>query len=171
MSIWPIFITGVVGVAGIAGTIFAARMSVRSQTANLLISINEERRKALRTEKRQVYADFLSCIHDVVNTVMVAYYSGDLQNLMDEILRVGNKINIRLGELELIGGEEVLSQARAFANYVGDPFVNLILAIKQGDKKITEIKPASVVMDEMQAQLLKAMRADLGGEIQDSITE
>lgn len=86
MSIWPTFITGVVGIAGILGTIVAARMSARSQTANLLLSINEERRRAQRTEKRQVYAEFLTSIHDVVNKLMVAYYSGDLQNLMDTIL-------------------------------------------------------------------------------------
>ena len=46
-------ITGLVGVAGIAGTLPAARMIARSQTADLMLSIGEEKRSAQLAHKRQ----------------------------------------------------------------------------------------------------------------------
>jgi hypothetical protein len=169
MSLWPIFITGVVGVAGILGTIFVARMTTRNQTANLMLSINEERRRAQRTEKRQVYAEYLASVQGVVDSTMVAYHHKDLQNVMDAILQevrpARSNVNTRLGELELIAGEEVTSQAQAFTDYACTSFSTVVLGIKQGDLTIAELKTADEVMEEMKAQLLKAMRADLSAEI------
>src|SRR5580698_1884978 len=64
MSIWPTVITGVVGVAGIVGTVLAARIAASSQTANLLLSMNEERSRARLVDKRQVYANFVTAAHE-----------------------------------------------------------------------------------------------------------
>ncbi len=50
MTLSPTVITGLVGVAGIAATLLAARMTARSQTADLMLSIGEEKKSAsLRT--------------------------------------------------------------------------------------------------------------------------
>lgn len=169
MSLWPTFITGVVGVAGILGTIVAARMTTKSQTANLLLSFNEERRRAQRTEKRQVYAEFLASIHEVVDTTTASHFTGDMQKVLDailhEVLPVRSQVYTRLGTLELIARDEVTSQARAIADYVCGSYGDLTLKIKKGTRKLEELETADKLIDEMEAQLLKAMRADLGGEI------
>lgn len=44
MTLWPSVITRLVGVAGIAGALLAARMTARSQTADLMLSIGEEKK-------------------------------------------------------------------------------------------------------------------------------
>ena len=44
MTLWPSVITRLVGAAGIAGALLAARMTARSQTADLMLSIGEEKK-------------------------------------------------------------------------------------------------------------------------------
>ncbi len=65
MTLWLTLITGLVGVAGIAGTILSARLTSRSQTANLMLSISEERKRARVTDRRQVYASFMAILNKV----------------------------------------------------------------------------------------------------------
>ena len=45
MTLWPTLITGLIGVAGIGGSILSARITTRSQTANLMLSISEEKER------------------------------------------------------------------------------------------------------------------------------
>jgi hypothetical protein len=47
---WDTFITGVVGVAGIGGTILAALISSKAQAANLKLSIGAENERARLNE-------------------------------------------------------------------------------------------------------------------------
>lgn len=54
MSDWPTFVTGVVGLAGIGGTILGVRMTIRAETA-----------RAERAEKRRIYATFHSSVETV----------------------------------------------------------------------------------------------------------
>jgi hypothetical protein len=56
---WGTVITGVVGLAGIGGTLLAARMTGKSDAENLRTSISAEDRRARRTEKREIFARFL----------------------------------------------------------------------------------------------------------------
>lgn len=58
--IMPTAITGVVGLAGIGGTLLSARMTGKSDAANLQVSISAEDRRARCTEKREVFARFLT---------------------------------------------------------------------------------------------------------------
>jgi hypothetical protein len=62
------------GRAGIAGTILSARLSARSQTANLMLSISEERERARVADRRQVYASFMAILNEVAIGAAAAYY-------------------------------------------------------------------------------------------------
>lgn len=53
---WSTFVAGAVGVAGIAGTIIAARLTSKSQSADLLAYIESQTDRAEMTEKRRIYA-------------------------------------------------------------------------------------------------------------------
>lgn len=59
------FVAGVVGIAGIGGTLIGGRMASKSQSADVIRGINAERELALLAEKRRIYAEcdssFLRC--------------------------------------------------------------------------------------------------------------
>ena len=62
-NVLPALITGVVGVAGIGGTVFAARMTSKSQHEDLLTSISAGREDARKADKRRTYANALGAIN------------------------------------------------------------------------------------------------------------
>jgi hypothetical protein len=55
-SVVSIAITGLVGIAGVAGTILAARIASKSATKNLKLSINAENYRVDKADKRRIYA-------------------------------------------------------------------------------------------------------------------
>jgi hypothetical protein len=58
----PAAITGVVGLAGIGGTLLSARMTGKSDAANLRMSVSAEDTRAKLAEKRRIYANCLAAI-------------------------------------------------------------------------------------------------------------
>ena len=166
MTLWPSLITGTVGVAGIAGTILAAQLTARNQTANLAVSINEERNRSRLSDKRQVYANFMTSLHEnLLAWTLASYAETDTGERAVAILgAMPGRVTIynRLSELELIGSEEVISQARALAKFVGDFFNKL--TENADTPQLPVINSFDAQYDQMEKQLYKAMRADLGVE-------
>jgi hypothetical protein len=64
-SIVPAAITGVVGLAGIVGSILSARLTSRSASRNLELSISAEDKRAYTAEKRRIYAAFNAAIENL----------------------------------------------------------------------------------------------------------
>ena len=129
LSIWPTVITGVVGVVGIAGTILAARIAASSQTANLMLSMNEERSRSRFVDKRQVYANFVTATHEA--TLMMTWvHLGRSQGKEDvpisELYKLRAAMYSRLSEVELVGSEQVISRAQALSRFVTHYFGRLI---------------------------------------------
>jgi hypothetical protein len=56
-------ITGAVGIAGVAGTIIAARVAGKSARESAQLSINAQADQARLADKRQVYAQALAALH------------------------------------------------------------------------------------------------------------
>jgi len=60
MSDVSVIVTGIVGVLGIAGTLFATWQTNRSQTANLIRNFEAQRDEARRAGKLALYATYLA---------------------------------------------------------------------------------------------------------------
>jgi hypothetical protein len=169
MSLWPTVITGAVGVAGIIGTILVARMTARSQTANLMLSLNEQRERARLVDKRQVYANFIAAAHEADLTMMSVSIGRLLEKeqvSIAELYKLRAAMYSRLSEVELVGSEEVISRAQALSRSVTQFFGRLI------EKDLADVaelpkKTGSTVsepLNELEKRLNEAMRADLGVE-------
>lgn len=133
MSIWPTIVTGVVGVVGIIGTILAARITASRQTANLLLSLNEERNRARLIDKRQAYANFITATHEADLMIMwvgLARSQGKKEDVpISELYKLRAAMYSRLSEVELVGSEEVISRAQAMSRYVTLAFDSWIVSI------------------------------------------
>lgn len=104
---WQTLITGAVGVAGIGGTILAARMTSKSQTANLKPGIGAENERARRAEKRLIYARCLASYEAMLTQVLVFRDAGDRAESLDErsateMSAVVSAMNVVVAELMLI---------------------------------------------------------------------
>jgi hypothetical protein len=169
MSIWPTVVTGVVGVAGIIGTILAARMAANSQTANLLLSLNEERSRARLVDKRQVYANFITAAHEADLMITWVYLASSRRKEdvpISELYKLRAVMYSRLSEVELVGSEEVISRAQALSQWVTQSFAKLIepkLVDSDDLPKETRL-PVMEPLSEVEKRLNEAMRADLGVE-------
>ena len=169
MSIWPTVITGVVGVAGIIGTILAARITASRQTANLLFSLTEERNRARLVDKRQVYANFITAAHEadlMIMWVYIARSQGKEDVPISELYKLRAAMYSRLSEVELVGSEEVISRAQAMSRYVTQSSASLINPyLVEVDNLSKEARPpGSDPLQEAEKRLNEAMRADLGVE-------
>ena len=60
MSDVSVIVTGIVGVLGIAGTLFTRWQTNRSQTANLIRNFEAQRDEARRADKLALYATYLA---------------------------------------------------------------------------------------------------------------
>ena len=168
MSMLPTVITGVVGVAGIIGTILAARITAGSQTANLMLSLNDERSRARLVDKRQVYANFIAAAHEahfMMTWVYVEKKRAKEQVPISELYKLRAVMASRLSEIELVGTEEVISSAQALSRYVTQYFASLIEIdlVAFIDPPETRM-PVNVPLEEVEKRLNEAMRVDLGVE-------
>lgn len=57
---WSTIATGAVGIAGIGGSIWSARISRKSATSDLRPTIGAENERVRMSEKRRIYAVYLS---------------------------------------------------------------------------------------------------------------
>lgn len=64
-AIAPAAITGVVGLAGIVGSIMSARQASRSASRDLQLSIKAEDKRASTAERRRIYAAFNAAIESL----------------------------------------------------------------------------------------------------------
>jgi hypothetical protein len=91
MTDLSVIVTGIVGVAGMGSTILASRMTARSQTANLRITLEAETKRITRDERRQVYSRCITALEAM---------SDAASNLRVERFHGGNEPSDKAKELE-----------------------------------------------------------------------
>jgi hypothetical protein len=148
MDWWGSIITGVVGLAGIGGTLLSARITGKSNTEDLRTSISAENTRARRAEKRMIYAKFLAACNEmiVVRARINTYEAGDPKGEVPRGVDEQNALFFAAAmsanaELELVAHAEVRDRARELLDVI--------------------VKGRSMYGD-TRVQAIKAMRADLG---------
>jgi hypothetical protein len=65
-TVTSVAITGAVGIAGVAGTVIAAKIAGKSAMESVKLSISAEDRRARLNDKRRVYAEGMTAFHYAV---------------------------------------------------------------------------------------------------------
>jgi hypothetical protein len=158
-SVVSIAITGLVGIAGVVGTIVAAKIASKSATKDLKLSINAESDRARRAEKRQIYAESLAAFTEV-SWASFEYLQQTikedrdasrvrLKTLLDGILKA-------LGEARLIASPEIVNSLDD-AHRVSYKYISEI--DKGKDDKI--LRAIAIEIGDVRGSMEAAMRADL----------
>jgi hypothetical protein len=105
-------ITGLVGIAGVAGTIIAARIAGNSARESAGLSIAAEERRARLTDKRQVYARFVGDLYTAAALAKDTKFSEDSSSDRADFEAARRDFFIRGNELILIAPLPVADLAR-----------------------------------------------------------
>jgi hypothetical protein len=157
-TVAPTAITGVVGLAGIGGSILSAKLAGRTATANVLLSINAEDVRAKVNEKRRIYATALASFNEMGTAATLArtFYSQDSQDaLLANTTRehaAAAAMWLSVNELRITASpgtvETAEDLARTFAEYVQATYKG-------------ENKPSNMDASKALSSVVRAMRADL----------
>jgi hypothetical protein len=154
-----VIVTGLVGAAGIAGTLFSAKITAKSNMAGLRLSITAEDKRAQLADKRRIYAAFDASIDRLVILYGAIHEDWATASPAErEAMRSGQDAAMTallngLGEIRLIAPEAIGRQADNMAR----------LMTNYGRTVLTD--SGSDVADdafEQRSALYEAMRADLG---------
>jgi hypothetical protein len=146
---WAIVVTGVVGLAGIGGTLLSARMAARSAVENLRTSISAEDARAKVAEKRRIYASCLAALgaHATANAFPLTTVSPEAGiRFQEEIIRTRSTAMNAVFEVQLISPSEVAGLANI-----------TLLALLNADLDTQTPEIAKAI-----GTLMGAMRRDLG---------
>jgi len=146
---WAIVITGIVGLAGIGGTLLAAKMAAKSAAENLRTSISAEDARAKVAEKRRIYASCLAALsaHATANAFPFTTVPPEAGiRFQEEINRTRLTAANAVYEVQLISPSEVAGLANI-----------ALLALLNADAATQE-----PVIGKAIGALMGAMRRDLG---------
>src|SRR5260370_2256504 len=109
---WPTLITGAVGVAGIGGTILAAWMTGKRQTANLELSIGAENERHRLIEKRRIYsacqASFENMLRATIEFKVSNRRADPPSSWVNAPIEEGTVMNVALTQLNLFPPFQIL---------------------------------------------------------------
>lgn len=160
MSLWPQVITGVVGLAGIAGTIVSARLAAKVATKNLVLSVAAEDRRAHKAEKRRVYTACLTVFNEMSATS--SYFRTLPSNLSDSLYAEEAKkrdeavhgVWRSVEQVDLIGSPKAIEAVVELANALTD---------QVHPRPVRELhqEPSAAEIRKMRMKLIAAFREDL----------
>jgi len=152
------------GVVGITGTILGAWLTTRSQTANLLLSINAEDRRVKNVEKRQIHATCLGAFEEMSSFHLTFLFLSakkrddpELNEAVEGYQKATHAAQIAVNTAELIASAEVSELLDRLRKAHVDS-VNDVITKKPMSSEARNIGA-------IRRQLYVAMRADLGEPI------
>jgi hypothetical protein len=170
---WDVVVTGAVGIAGIAGTMWQGKKSRESQSKDLKLSIDAaadnlrlnvkaEDERARVNEKRRIYARFVASLDNLEKAAFdyrESLFSPDGQRpKTEDYLKASQALTNALAELMLIAPENVGTLARNSAMYFWDLVANKS-DIAKYPARLSEL---AAEYGKLADRLYDVMRADLG---------
>ncbi len=151
---WTIVVTGIVGIAGIGGTLLSARMASKSAAENLRTSISADEARSKVAEKRRIYANCLTAFTAHTHAAGCLALGAEqppagCAALEEDCDRTRAAAMNAASEVYLIGSPEVIK----LANRV----IKLALGAETGGSLEDTVKAF--------AELTGAMRRDLGKNV------
>jgi hypothetical protein len=162
-SVVPGAITGIVGIAGIGGSIVSAKLAGKSATQNLQTSIAAENERARLADKRRIYASFQASMDNVyvaIDTAQTSRAGADREQHVSDMRAAATTMLAAMTELQLIAPKDL----RNLATDVGNLTARHFRAAEEGRRTIqlTSKEGAERKFAEERLELYRAMRADLG---------
>ena len=121
---WQTLITGIVGIAGIGGTILAAWMTGKRQTANLELSIGAENERHRLAEKRRIYAACQASFENMLRATLefkIHHTRADPPSAwVNAPIEAGTAMNVAISELRLVAPIEIGLETEDLEGYSGD---------------------------------------------------
>jgi hypothetical protein len=177
---WGLLSTTVVGLGGIGGTVFAARMTAKSTSANIVRTINAERDLAVLAEKRNIYA---TC-HAAVLPLQLAYAavggaerrklklreqptsddralraaSAEVKDMRAELDNAYSEFSLRLSTIRLIAPHTVAAPVMAVLHSI----LQLREVGREDNTKGLDYLKWTAKFKQLEEAMIRAMRADLG---------
>lgn len=182
---WPAIVagitTGVVGVAGIGGTLWQGKrarqaaskdlkVSLDAASVNLLTGINADMERGRLADKRKIYANYQAAVDQLNVTIsainaltrfealQLKVSATDLLSMVSETKNAATALVNTLSEVMLIAPKEIGLQAQLVMVLSMD-YVQLIANKKDTGEVAAKIR-------EVRGQLYQAMRADLGEPVE-----
>jgi hypothetical protein len=162
-SVVSIAITGLVGIAGVTGTIVSAKIASRSATKDLQLSIGAENDRQHKAEKRRVYA---ACLAPFTEMTWAAlnfrlYHSKDIEPTSSEAEaeyeRLRNEMRAYVAQANLIAPPRI----RNLLDQCVTAFAVFTMATYEGASHADAEGPV-MELGALRGSLNAAMRADLG---------
>jgi hypothetical protein len=161
-TVIPAVVTGAVGIAGIGGTILSAKLTAKTQTANLGLSIGAENHRARLAEKRRIYATFMASHERALEGVVKHRASFRLSESTNDIKAMETIQRDARSALGNARAEMGLIEPVNFGS-LPDQLVEMLRSYAEataiGARELD--KPTPAVDLEVQDQLYTAMRTDL----------
>jgi hypothetical protein len=160
-SVVSVAITGAVGIAGVAGTILAARITSKSATENLKLSISADNERARLALKRGVYADCLTAFAEMMTAVFTfrEHHSGDDHDVTRTKQSQTQVVMIqKISEVRLIAPRNV---ARAVAE-LGQTLLEYAI----DSLRVEPFGTSPEAITKKLHEVYQVMRADLGESVE-----
>jgi hypothetical protein len=151
-------ITGVVGIAGIGGSIVSAKLAGKSATQNLQTTIRAENDRAELVGKQRIYAHYQACC---LTTMMAAITHRSTRQPQDQSDRAQAAAAEARDALVGAYSEVRLIAPASVHEPAGERLLQLMAYIDATYKGASLSDPPGLLPDS-QEKLVDAMRADLG---------
>jgi hypothetical protein len=162
MIAWDVTVTGIVGIAGIVGTITATRMTTRNQTVNQLIRIHAENERIQNADKKQAFLGFIRAASTVIKAAiwyrqvceLEVRFSEKNDSALEEVNAARFEMLSSILRMELTSSPQVMCAAAGLARRLfDDRFLFSYADAFNRDQGMADLGFAG---------LLSAMKSDLG---------